>query len=130
MEKELINHIINIKETLGGVHTKLGEQDKVLDRLLVQTTKTNDRVNDLESTTRTLVSTNEKLTQVATDYSGLYKALQDEVREKYSNHDREINELKKQKQDDVEVTKTKIGAKSTIGVALIGAISGLIALFK
>jgi hypothetical protein len=130
MEKELINHIININETLGGVHAKLGEQDKVLDKLLVQTTKTNGRVNDLESTTRTLVSTNEKLTQVATDYSGLYKALQDEVREKYANHDREINELKKQKQDDVEVTKTKIGAKSTIGVALIGAVSGLIALFK
>jgi len=41
--------------------------------------------------------------------------------------EREINLLKKEK---AEVTTARIGAKSTIGVALIGAISGLIALFK
>jgi hypothetical protein len=126
METELVNHIMQIKEALGGVHARLDGQDRVLNSIESQTIKTNGRVTSLEKTCEMLAIT-------TTQNSGLLKVVQDNIKSLQDSNglsEREINELKKIKTDDVEIKKEKVKAHSTLGVAIIGAISGLIALFK
>jgi DNA repair ATPase RecN len=139
-DKTFINHIIDIKGSLGGVHERMSSQDRILNEqttdikdIKFETKKTNGRVNKLEDRLEQIIKTQEiyantveKLAEVSSQNSGLIKAVQEDVKDKYADTAREINELKKDKMDNVEITKTKIGRTGVVVVATIGLVSAIL----